>query len=282
MIKKIIILLLGLTSFMLISCTSNDKDIVNQQLPKKLIKLIYNNGSFTSETSFIYDSNDNIIELKTISTDNGEFLSEEMCILTYENNIIISSSCNKNGNESSSSNYDYINYQLIETATIYPLSPPDEYGNPRFYGTKYNYIENEVLSTRSVQTDVRIAPILVDITYDDNRNVINSFVNLFDGGVNSYTYDQSPTPFDYFSYNNRIIINQFIGQFENYDERFSKNNVTESLISSAESNFTIFSTISIEYDSENHPIQKRIVKLKDDQEIDRYSITYKYEESKSL
>jgi len=72
------------------------------------------------------------------------------------------------------------------------------------------------------------------------------------------------TPYDYFSYPEKIIMYRSIG-FENYYEKFSKNNVLYLTIEdgkhTSHENPILYYYTSIQYDSEKYPIKKTITRM---------------------
>jgi len=260
------IILIGLT---INSCSNEDTtDIEIPQNEKKLIKINMTDNYGEYENQFIYDSNNNVIEINNEFTEFGETNSDLLKeVFSYENSLVTSGLAYRNGELYLTYEFNYSNNQLVERISYTTNGTEDE-------KYEFNYTSNGEINSFNYYVEEDLQQV-INFTYNNDGNII-----ITEDGTNysEIQYDINPTPYDNFSYPNKIIFAQYNSNIINH---ICKNNVTNEIrtYNNNSSNEQVFNYLTtITYDSDNFPLSKTLVETNSNNEQRTVrTISYEYE-----
>lgn len=267
--KKLNILFIVLIGLTINSCSDeNTNEVATPQNGKKLIKINMTDNYGDYEDLFIYDSNNNVIEIDKKFTEFGETNSDLVKeVFSYENNLVTSGLTYRNGELSLSYEFNYSNNQLVEIISYTTNGTEDE-------KYEFNYNLNGEINSLNYYVEEDLQQV-INFTYNNDGNII---ITEDRTDYSEIQYDINPTPYDSFSYANKIIFARYNSNIINH---ICENNVTNEIRtynknSSNEQVYNYLTTIS--YDSNNFPLSKTLVEINSNNEQRTVrTISYEYE-----
>jgi hypothetical protein len=242
-IKLLIGIIIGLT---ILSCSSDDNDIINEPdlTVKKLIKITEEGTYGIYERDFIYEMN-NVVKIESSFTEFGQTSSElQNTVFTYENDLIVSAIDYQNGTSYRTYEFNYTNGKLTERRVFNSSGTEIE-------KLEFNYNSNNEVNSYNYYIEGDLQQVQ-NFTYTNQNITIAEDIDY-----SEIQYDTNPTPSNNFTDSNKIIFGAEFLLMSLCQNNETNRTTTYNYLQPSET-IRNFET-SITYDSDNYPIKKILV-----------------------